>query len=74
MYKFIIITAMVLLTIYGVYVLISAETDAFLIFSEITISIGGLVAFLLACEEGKEEQEVLLCRSYALMYTRKMIR
>lgn len=55
MYKFIIISAMILLTIYGVYVLISAEADAFLIFSEIAISIGGLVAFLLACEEGKEE-------------------
>lgn len=55
MYKFIIITAMVLLTVYGVYVLISAEADAFLIFSEIAISISSLVAFLLACEEGKEE-------------------
>lgn len=55
MYKFIIITAMVLLTIYGVYVLISAEANAFLIFSEIAISISGLVAFLLACEEGKED-------------------
>ena len=55
MYKFIIIGIMLLLTAYSVYVLISTQADMFLIILEIAISIGGIITFILACEEGKEE-------------------
>lgn len=55
MYKFIIIGILLLLTAYGVYVLISTQADMFLIISEIAISVGGITTFILACEEGKEE-------------------
>ena len=55
MYKFIIIGILLLLTIYGVYALISTKADIFLIISEIAISVGGIITFILACEEGKEE-------------------
>ena len=56
MCRFICVGVAILITIYGVYSLINAGADIFLIISELAISISGIITIMLAYEEGKDEE------------------
>ena len=56
MCRFICVGMAILITIYGVYGLVNAGADVFLIVSELAISISGIITIMFAYEEGKDEE------------------